>query len=113
MPVKHGILKEELIDQHGVTFNFKQKKNMKIKAKKVYCSSINAIDYFYSRVPLSPEVDRSTTGWHSFKERQSLAADTEIHFVESFRKQELNEFLSICRVTPVTMMDTGLQSAME
>ena len=26
MPVKHGILKEELIDQHGVTFNFKQKK---------------------------------------------------------------------------------------
>ena len=86
---------------------------MKIKAKKVYCSSIYVIDYFYSRVPLSPEVDRSTTGWHSFKERQSLAADTEIHFVESFRKQELNEFLSICRVTPVTMMDTGLQSAME
>ena len=103
MPVKHGILKEELIDQHGVTFNFKQKKNMKIKAKKVYCSSIYVIDYFYSRVPLSPEVDRSTTGWHSFKERQSLAADTEIHFVESFRKQELNEFHSICGVTPVTM----------
>ena len=103
MPVKHGILKEELIDQHGVTFNFKQKKNMKIKAKKVYCSSIYVIDYFYSRVPLSPEVDRSTTGWHFFKERQSLAADTEIHFVESFRKQELNEFHSICGVTPVTM----------
>ena len=54
-------------------------------------------------VPPSPEVDRSTTGWHSFKERQSLAADTEIHFVESFRKQELNEFHSICGVTPVTM----------
>ena len=89
------------------------KKNMKIKAEKVYCSSIYAIDYFYSRVPLSPEVDRSTTGWHSFKERQSLTADTERHFVESFRKQELNEFLSICGVTPVTMMDTGLQSAME
>ena len=36
MPVNHSILKEELIDQHGVTFNFKQKKkNMKIKAKKV------------------------------------------------------------------------------
>ena len=98
MPVNHGILREELIDQHGVTFNFKQKKNMKIKDKKVYCSSIYAIDYFYSRVPLSPEVDRSTTGWHSFKERQSLAADTERHFFESFRKQELNEFLSICGV---------------
>ena len=27
MPVNHGILKEELIDQHGVTFNFKQKKH--------------------------------------------------------------------------------------
>ena len=27
MPVKHSILKEELIDQHGVTFNFKQKKH--------------------------------------------------------------------------------------
>ena len=53
MPVKHGILKEELIDQHDVTFNFKQKKkkNMKIKAKKVYCSSIYVIDYFYSRGP--------------------------------------------------------------
>ena len=51
MPVKHSILKEELIDQHGVTFNFKQKKNMQIKAKKVYCSSIYVIDYFYSRVP--------------------------------------------------------------
>ena len=89
------------------------KKKMKIKAKTVYCSSVYAIDYFYSRVPLSPEVDRNTTGWHSFKERQSLAADTERHFVESFRKQELNEFLSICGVTPVTMMDTGLQSAME
>ena len=71
---------------------------MKIKANKVYCSSIYAIDYFNSRVPLSPEVDRSTTGWHSFKERQSLAADTERHFFESFRKQELNEFLSICGV---------------
>ena len=47
MPVKHGILKEELIDQHGVTFNFKQKKNMQIKAKKVYCSSIYVIDYFF------------------------------------------------------------------
>ena len=74
------------------------KKKMKIKAKTVYCSSIYAIDYFYSRVPLSPEVDRNTTGWHSFKERQSLAADTERHFLESFRKQELNEFLSICGV---------------
>ena len=51
MPVNHSILKEELIDQHGVTFNFKQKKNMKIKAKKVYCSSIYVIDYFYSRGP--------------------------------------------------------------
>ena len=71
---------------------------MEIKAKKVYCSSIYVIDYFYSRVPLSPEVERSTTGWHSFKERQSLAADTERHFFESFRKQELNEFLSICGV---------------
>ena len=68
------------------------------KAKKVYCSSIYVIDYFYSRVPISPEVDRSTTGWHSFRERQSLAADTERHFVESFRKQKLNEFLSICGV---------------
>ena len=86
---------------------------MKIKANKVYCSSIYVIDYFNSQVPLSPEVDRSTTGCHSFKERQSLGADTERHYVVSFRKQELNEFLSICGVTPVTMMDIGLQSAME
>ena len=28
-----------------------KKKNMKIKAKKVYCSSIYVIDYFYSRGP--------------------------------------------------------------
>ena len=86
---------------------------MKIKANKVYCSSIYVIDYFNSQVPLSPEVDRSTTGCHSFKERQSLGADTERHYVVSFRKQELNEFLSICGVNPVTMMDKGLQSAME
>ena len=86
---------------------------MKIKANKVYCSSIYVIDYFNSQVPLSPEVDRSTTGCHSFKERQSLGADTEKHYVVSFRKQELNEFFSICGVTPVTMMDIGLQSAME
>ena len=34
---------------------------MKIEANKVYFSSIDVIDYFNSRVPLSPEVDRSTT----------------------------------------------------
>ena len=33
MPVKHGILKEELIDQYGVTFNFKQKKKHEDKSQ--------------------------------------------------------------------------------
>ena len=44
---------------------------------------------------------------------QNDLSDTERHCVVSFRKQELKEFLSICGVTPVTIMGIGLQSEME
>ena len=47
------------------------------------------------------------------KERKSLMADMERDHVVSFRKQELNNFLTKCGVSPVREVDMGLPTTTE
>ena len=56
------------------------------------------------------EAELATNTLHDVKERKSLTADVERLHVVSFRKQELNNFLTCCRASPVREVDIGLLS---
>ena len=70
------------------------------------------IDNFYSQV-LSPETDRVTIRPGTLKERKSLIEDTVRPHVVSFRKQELNKFLTSCGVSQIRTVDIGLPTTTE
>ncbi|KAL9963885.1 hypothetical protein ACROYT_G027439 [Oculina patagonica] len=59
------------------------------------------------------ETERVTSTVRDTKERKSVMADIERDHVVSFRKQELNDFLTKCGVSSVRDVDMGLPTATE